>query len=305
MYKTLMVPLDGSDFAEEALPMARSVASRLGARLHLVHVIRPVPDTDLKSPEVDMEWVARAREGTQGYLDGIASTIQEEDGTETTTAVLEGRVVPALRDHAAKENVDLVVLTTHGAGGVQRWWLGSVADGLVRTARRHLLLVRPWDETEDGKPGEPRFRKLAVSLDGSEIAEQALQPAAALTRAFEAELLLLRVVAAPIELTSIYGMTGVRMEGEGHRKRVEEAGGYLEKVTSGLGDLPVSAVVLENQEAAAGVVDGAREAGVDLLVLSTRGRGGVARAVIGSVADKVVRSTVLPVLVVPVGDEGD
>lgn len=298
-----MVPLDGSDFAEDALPMARLLASRMGARLHLVHVIRAVPDMSLKGPEVDMEWIAEARKGTEGYLEDLAAAIREEDGTETSVAALEGRVVPALREYASHENVDLVVLTTHGSGGVQRWWLGSVADGLVRTARGHLLLVRPWDETEDRPSGEPRFQKVAVPLDGSELAEVALEPAVELARVFDAELTLLRVVPAPVELTSIYGMAGVRMEGEGYRKRVEEAREYLDRVASGLEGLRVSAAVLEDQEPAAGVIEGTREAGADLLALSTRGRGGVARAVLGSVADKVVRSTVLPVLVVPVGDE--
>jgi nucleotide-binding universal stress UspA family protein len=303
MYKALMVPLDGSDFAEEALPMARALASRMGARLHLVHVIRSSPDMSVQGPEVDMEWMAKAREGTEGYLQDMASAIQEEDGTETAVAALEGRVVPALREYAAAQQVDLVVLTTHGSGGVQRWWLGSVADGLIRTVPRHLLLVRPWDDTEDRPVGEPRFSRLVLPLDGSELAEKALGPAARLARTFEAGLTLLRVVPAPIELTSIYGMAGVRMESEGYRRRVEEAKSYLDKVAKGLENVEVEAAVIEDQEAADGVIAGAKETGADLLVLSTRGRGGVARAVIGSVADKVIRSTVLPVLVIPTVDE--
>jgi nucleotide-binding universal stress UspA family protein len=303
MYKALMVPLDGSEFAEEVLPMARALASRTGARLHLVHVISASPAMSVKDPEVDLDWITEARKGTEGYLQGLASTIEEEDGTETAIAALEGRVVPALREYAAAEEVDLVILTTHGSGGVQRWWLGSVADGLVRTARRHLLLVRPWDDTEDRPGGEPRFSKLLVPLDGSELAEKALGPAARLARTFEAGLTLLRVVPAPIELTSIYGMAGVRMESEGYRRRVEEAKSYLDQVAEGLENVEVEAAVMEEQEPADGVMAGAKEAEADLIVLSTRGRGGVARAVIGSVADKVIRSTVLPVLVIPVGDE--
>ena len=303
MYKTLMVPLDGSDFAEQALPMARHLAARTGARIHLVHVIRPFPDSDLKAPDVDMEWIAEARKGTEGYLEDWAARIREEDGIEVAVAALEGRVVPALRGYAAKEKVDLVVLTTHGAGGVQRWWLGSVADGLVRTVQRHLLLVRPWDDTEDRAPAEPRFQKVVVPLDGSDFAERALEPASALAREFGAELALLRVVPAPVELTSIYGMAGVRMEGEGHRRRVQEAQDYLDRVLERFGDLEVSAALGEEGEAADGVVRGAREMQADVMVLSTRGRGGVARAVLGSVADKVIRSTALPVLVVPVTEE--
>lgn len=303
MYRTLMVPLDGSEFAEEALPMARLLAARFGAGLHLVHVIRPFPDSDLKSPGVDMDWVAEARSGTEGYLEEWADRIRGEDGTRVDTAVLEGRVVPALREYAGAHGVDLVILTTHGAGGMQRWWLGSVADGLVRTARRHLLLVRPWDDTEDHAPGEPRFERVLVPLDGSRIAERALAPARSIAREFEAEITLLRVVPAPVQLTSIYGLSGVRLEGEGHRERLDDAEAYLSGVAEGLEGLSVSAAVVEEGEAARGVLDAARESAADLLVLSTRGRGGVARAVVGSVADKIIRGTALPALVVPIHDE--
>ena len=297
MYPSMLVPLDGSEFSEDALPLARHLASRLGAHMHLVHVIRPAPDAELKSPQADMEWKAKVRDGAQDYLQEIADGMAE-DGIETTISILDGRVTNVLDEYARESGIPLVVMTTHGSGGLKRWWLGSVADGLLRKGGTNVLLVRPWDDTEEGSGQERRFQHIIVPLDGSAEAETALGPARELAQLFEAEATLLRVVPAPVELTSIYGVAGVRMEGEGHRGRREEAENYLEEVVNRGGDPVPTAQVVEAKGAADGVIDAARKLEGDLLVLSSHGRGGLSRVVLGSVADKIIRGTTLPVLVI-------
>jgi nucleotide-binding universal stress UspA family protein len=297
MYPSMLVPLDGSEFSEDALPLARHLASRLGAHMHLVHVIRPAPDAELKSPQADMEWKAKVRDGAQDYLQEIADGMAE-DGIETTISILDGRVTNVLDEYARESGIPLVVMTTHGSGGLKRWWLGSVADGLLRKGGTNVLLVRPWDDTEEGSGQERRFQHIIVPLDGSTEAETALGPARELAQLFEAEATLLRVVPAPVELTSIYGVAGVRMEGEGHRGRREEAENYLEEVVNRGGDPVPTAQVVEAKGAADGVIDAARKLEGDLLVLSSHGRGGLSRVVLGSVADKIIRGTTLPVLVI-------
>ncbi|MEX0856302.1 MAG: universal stress protein [Gemmatimonadota bacterium] len=302
MYRTILVPLDGSEFAEEALPLAKAIASQVGAELHLAHVIVSSPDVDFKTPQDDLAWRERAREGSGGYLKGHA-TAAEGEGISTLTAVLEGRVVPTLIEYAQEQDVDLIALTSHGHGGVRRWWLGSVADGLLRTGAVDLLLVRPWDDTEDRPRTESRFRRIVVALDGSQPAEAALPAAVQLATAFGADVLALRVVPKPLELTSIYGVPGVRMSGEGHEERMEEAREYLHAVAEGDHGTPLEAHVFESPGAADGIVEGASQLDADLVVISTRGHDEMTRLVIGSVADKVIRGTTRPVLVVRVPDE--
>jgi nucleotide-binding universal stress UspA family protein len=301
MYPSILLPLDGSEFSADALPLAKQLASELGAEVHLVHVIRPAFDVDFKAPQEDMEWKARVREGAGDYLEGVASSL-EESGVRTTTAVLEGRTVAAIDQYVKEHGISLVVMTTHGAGGLKRWWLGSVADGLLRAGSADLLLVRPWDDTEDRSTSAPRFEHLLVPLDGSSDAERALGPARELTRAMGARLSYLTVVPRPTELTSIYGMPGVRIEGEGYRMRREEADTYLSGVVAQGGEPPPEGVTIEHSSAAEGIIEGARKVAADLLVLSSHGRGGLERTVIGSVADKVIRGSTLPVLVVRRGD---
>ncbi len=304
MYRTLLVPLDGSDFAEDALPMAKLLARKLGAEMHLVHVIRPSTDTDFKTPQEDLEWREGAREGVDGYLKALAVEARSEE-LSALTATLEGRALPQLRDYIQEQDVDIVVLTSHGAGGVQRWWLGSVADGLVRTADADLLVVRPWDETEDREPASSRFGRIVVPLDGSELAETALEPARELASRFDSRLTLLRVVPAPIELTSIYGVSGVEVSGRGHKERLAEAKAYLDALVENHPEEGLEARVVQSASPADGIVSEARELGADLIVISSHGRGGFERVVLGSVADKVVRSTTRPVLVVRGREEED
>ncbi|MFW5905190.1 MAG: universal stress protein [bacterium] len=302
MYSSILVPLDTSEFSEDALPLARELATRLKSTLHLVHVVPPAPEVGLKSPEQEVEWMSRVHEGAAEYLNEVANRDSELD---VRTGVLQGRPVPTLARYVQDHDISLVVMTSHGSGGLERWWLGSVADGLLRRGQCDVLVVRPWDETEEReKARAPRFSRLVVPLDGSGTAEVALKPALELAEAFSARVTALQVVPAAVELTSVQGVRGVRLEGEGHRRRIAEARSHLEAVAERLAGAPVDFRVVEHQSAAEGVIRTARELEADLIVMSSHGRGGLARVVLGSVADKVVRGSVLPVLVVrPPADE--
>ncbi len=297
MYETLLVPLDGSHFAEEALPLAAVLARTLGSELHLAHVIHPSYDVDFKTPQEDLAWREEVRDGADGYLEAHASELRDK-GVSTLTAVLEGRVVPALNDYAEDQEVDLTLMTTHGSGGVRRWWLGSVADGLLRSGHTDLLLVRPWDDTADRSPGRSRFDRILVPVDGSELAESAMGPARLLASHFDATIRATRVVPKPLELTSIYGVPGVEISGEGHRARMQEAKEYLEQLVDRYPGEAVEGSTVESSGAAEGVVDAAKAWEADLVTLSSHGRGGAERVLLGSVADKVIRATTRPVLVV-------
>lgn len=302
MYKTILVPLDASAFAEEALPMAALLAKTVGAELHLVHVIRPSYDVDFKTPQEDLAWRQEIRDGAERYLEEHAAALRTQ-GLSALTAVMEGGVGDALTAYADEQEVDLVVITTHGSGGVQRWWLGSVADELIRTGTTDLMLVRPWDDTSDREKSVSRFRRVLVPVDGSRFAEGALERARALSQRFEGRVRALRVVPQPLELTSIYGMPGVEFAGAGHDARLEEAEEYIKGLVGKYDDPAVNGGVIEGVGAAEGVIEAAKEWDADLLTLSSHGRGGTERVVLGSVADKIIRGTTRPVLVVRAADE--
>jgi nucleotide-binding universal stress UspA family protein len=305
MYRSIVLPLDGSSFAEEALPLAARLAMGADTKLQLVHVIRPAPDVDFKTPEEDLAWRTQVREAASSALGELAAKLRK-GGVAAHAEVREGRTVEAILESAREHQADLVVLTTHGAGGFRRWWLGSVADALLRTGEFPVLLVRPWDDTTDREAAEPRFRKVLVPLDGSPASEAVLPHAHWLRETRDSSLVLVRVVPSPLEVGTLYGIPSVRVEGEGHRLQRDAARQYLEEVAARLatssGDAPPPELrIVEASSAAEGILEAARVNGADLIALSTQGRSGLGRTMFGSVADKVIRGAVVPVLAVGPG----
>lgn len=299
MYRSILLPLDGSSFADEALPMAAHLAATHGARLTLVHVIRPAPDVIFKTPDEDLAWKTQVRAAAADAL-GEEVMKLKANGIDASAEVREGAVLEALLDVAEAQKADLLVLTTHGAGGFRRWWLGSVADALVRRGDLPVLLVRPWDDTESRVSERGRFGTVMVPLDGSAAAEVVLEHARALQDQ-GARLILVRVVPSPLEVGSLYGVPTVRLERESHREQRDEAERYLGEVAARLGSGNHETRVVEASSAAEGVLEAARVHGVDLIVLATQGRSALGRMVIGSVADKIIRGAAVPVLAVRPG----
>jgi nucleotide-binding universal stress UspA family protein len=197
MYRSILVPVDGSTFAEHALPLALSLARHSGASLHLFHVVQPLASVYSEAPlfvesECDLE--ARIQERMRTYLDELAGRLAKRWSAVVTSSLLAGEVVPSFLAHTAETKPDLVVMTTHGRGPLGRFWLGSVADELARVLPVPLLLVRPQEKAEPDLETEPPLRQILIPLDGSKLAEQIVRPAIELGRLTRAGFTLLRVV---------------------------------------------------------------------------------------------------------------
>ncbi|HEX7090599.1 MAG TPA: universal stress protein [Longimicrobiales bacterium] len=298
MKGAIMVPLDGSVFSEQALPLARQLARKARAELHLVHVhlpVQPAPHAQgFAVYDGQLEEEARAREAE--YLASLANRTAELAGVVVRRALLEGPVAPALSRYAEEEGVGLVVMTTHGRGGLSRAWLGSVADALVREATIPVLLLRP---RRDGMAEEePReFRRILIPLDGSPLAEQILEPAIELGRLADAEYTLLQVVVPPFVLMPPTSAVVLEPDAEGG-VGPHGTDQYLADVAARLREVGhrVKAVVETYPNAAQAVLDYARENAIDLIAMSTHGRTGFSRVALGSVSDKVLRGADVPVL---------
>lgn len=292
MYKHILVPLDGSTFAEAALPLALALTRKTGADLHLVSVVEPIPAFAYA------EWEPAALDWSTQYLDSVAERVSDGAGGAVTTAVHSGRVVETLHEQSEALGIDLVVMATHGRGALSRAWLGSVADALKREAETPVLFVRP----EEGEAPAPEpsddFATLLVPLDGSELSESALEHATEFGELFGSAYHLTRVVAYPLEIASPYLPHTVQMNAEVLAEAKANAAEYLEDHAERMRrrGLRVTVSVAVDPQAAHGVLTEAEEVGADLIAMATHGRGGVSRVVLGSAADKVLRGTHLPVL---------
>lgn len=312
MFRSLLVPLDGSTAAEHALPMALSLARRFEAALRIIHVHRPVWGVHGEGGLYDALLDRELREGVQAYLDGVMQRVSEVTHVPLSSVLLDGFVADAINRHAIDSGVDLIVMTTQGRGPVARFLLGSVADALVRQTTIPMLCVRP-QESEPDLAREPSLRQVLIPLDGSQLAEQILEPAEALAVATHAELALLRVV-QPFTPES-YAPDRRKERGispgllaqlqEVDRQEWKRAEDYLDQLAKGLRtrSSTVQLRVVSHVQPAIAILDDASAHGVDLIAIATQGRGGLKRLLIGSVADKVLRGTTTPVLVYrPVGE---
>ena len=302
MYEQIVVPLDGSQFAEHALPPALEIARRAGGQVRLMTVC----DTGSAVPEV-VESAPSSAAGAEAYLSKLRERVGAGGEVEIDAEVLSGPVVESIRDEVRRTVAGLVVLSTHGRGPLSRIWMGSVADRLVRRAPCPLLLVRP--SGEEGAPdpweGFPVDRIL-VPLDGSRVGEAVLERAVGLGALFDAAFTLLTVVWLP-EYVGTPDLPHVawvdrkkvleRMAGRA-RERLDEVAGRMRDR-----ELRVEVAVAEDAHPADAILRFAESEDADVVARGTLGRGGVARTVLGSVADKVVRSSSTPLLLMRAPDE--
>jgi nucleotide-binding universal stress UspA family protein len=307
MYRSLLVPLDGSGFGEQALPLALSIARRAGATLQLVHVHTPLAAAYSDGSLVlDASLDLHLKRHGQAYLDSIAQRLASVTSVPVRTVLLEGEIAATIRAAAASTGVDLVVMTTHGRGPLGRLWLGSVADALVRELSMPLLLVRPQDAAPDFA-SEPPLKHVLLPLDGSPLAEQMLEPALALGNLMGADYTLLRIIKPVVPIEDQLEGTSAAQLAQSFLKRVEtihvqlckEAQDYLERVAVRLRGraLHVQTRVAVEQQPAVAILQEAMASSHDLIALETHGRRGLSRLLLGSVADKVLRGASLPVLV--------
>lgn len=295
MYSQIMVPLDGSKFAEAALPLALALSKKTGAAVRLVTVIEPVPAFAYE------DWASSAEAWTKEYLAKLSDEIAGFAGGPISSVVLTGTVVDGLQKEAVARKVDLVVMASHGRGPVSRVWLGSVADRFVRQADRPVLLIRPEEQEAMKDPSfgdAPSFDSLLVPLDGSELSESALNHAIEFGELFGSAYHLTRIVAYPVDLASPYLPHTAQMNQKVLEEAKDRAAEYLESQAERMRrrGLRVTTSVTVDAQAGHGILLEAEAVGASAVAMATHGRTGLSRMLLGSTADKVLRGTHLPLL---------
>ncbi|MDQ8145539.1 MAG: universal stress protein [Gemmatimonadota bacterium] len=294
MYRTILVPLDGSTLAERALTIALPLAERHGATLVLAAVHEPVlpavPSSGVALYDTALDTEERVR--LQRHLARMAARVRKLGPVTVETIFREGRVVPTLLALIRERRVELTVLCTHGRGGFQRMWLGSVADGVLRGAPTPLLLVRG-GRVPMPAPGATLGRRVVVALDGSPRAEEAVGAVERFLGLPPAGELVLAHVVHPLVMA--VAMRSAR------RPDAEFVERYLEPIVERLraGGRTARSAMATDANVARALLALAAEAEADLLAITPQGLRAMERALVGSVADKLIRTASIPVLVVP------
>lgn len=298
MFERIMVPLDCTPLSEQALDPAVSLAKASGAPLHLVTALMP---TLMGLPEMtDKETIGEAQ---AEYLEKVGERVREAGVSDVSTKLVRSdSVVEGLEEYRKEIGADLIVMCTHGRGPVERAWLGSVADRLVRASEAPILLVRA-GANGHAEGGSIRtdygFDRILVPLDGSHLSRQALDTATKLGGT-DATYLLARVIESPHALASWWFPRDVELTEEQLHKARDLAEAQLDLEVKSFE--PKGYTVESFAEFASPIAEGiqnlAESHGADVIVIATHGRKGVGRLMLGSVADKVVRGADRPVLVV-------
>ncbi|MGH7679282.1 MAG: universal stress protein, partial [Gemmatimonadaceae bacterium] len=292
MFRKVLVPLDRSPLAEQALDIAAEIAHASQASMDVVLVHQHPAVLGVK---VDDRFNEELWSAEEKYLVAIVSELEKEQHVAASHDVPAGHPVERISARAQDIEADLIVMTTHGRTGVSRAWLGSVADGVVRQSRIPVLLLRPAEGELPRGNVRPLLKRILVPLDGSPLSTSILDVVSDLARCLKAQVVLLRIVPPiPFVVSEIMtGSTGVlpvedeaatRLVAEEARRELAAAARRLTQ--QGCGDGEEHVILAPN--VAQEIVDFARSHAVDLVAMSTHGRG-VSRLVVGSVADKVLR----------------
>ena len=318
MFKRILVPLDGSPRAERALTVAARLARAADGAIVLLNAVGIPPEYSsyaygpyLAQPTILGEEALTMKEATaKEYIEAVRHS-DTLAGVAVETKVVVGAASTAIQDIASEERIDVIVMCSRGDTGFKRWALGSVAQRVSRTSEVPVLVLHE-DGTTPDSAFPDRLRPLRsitalVALDGSQFAEAAIIPTAMLVSALAAPakgtLLLTRIVplAAPGDASA-------------REAALDEAKTYLRQVSHTYeGEVAKFAASLDTAVAtgknvAATLiraaehgeeVEGKRLTGsCDLIAITTHGRGGLQRLTMGSVAESVLGSTKLPLLVV-------
>ena len=300
MNKKIMVPLDGSSLAEEALPCAEELCGRLGAEVILVGVCHSKKDQlqNMRRSYLNRVVEAISRRIMDNY--GVS-----RDKVTVNDAMLFGKPAKEIVNYADKYDIDLIIMTTHGYSGFDRWAIGNVADTVVRETGKPVLLIRVRDDKAAVQQKEI-CTKSVIPLDGSILAEAALPIAEAfmggLAKHYQVEahlLLVMRPLPHQEQLTalkekkiSLYNITDENL----HRldmlvkDNTEIYQRYLHKASEGLLNQGVDVnCEVRTGEPADEIIKYADEIGASTIIMSTHGASGADRWILGSVSDRVLR----------------
>lgn len=295
MYRTILVPLDGSPLAEQALPLARALAHASEARVILLRAVQPplVPSAEAAyagEPE-------RSLREAEAYLGRVVERLHERGIVET--AAFPGDPAEAVVQEARLRKADLVVMATHARSGLDRFVHGSVAGAVLARSSVPVLLVRAAEAYH--RAPTPERRTLLVPLDGSPFSEEALPVAAEAAQELQAEIVLMQCIAPPEHARVAEDGRIVSYLDQQVETLRAQGWDYLHGIGAWLAErYGVARPRLDVRVGtpAEAIVEAADDHGAVLVVMATHGRTGLARLLVGSVTDAVLHRGTTPLLLV-------
>jgi len=279
-------PLDGSELAERAIPYTKNLAKTRGSEVILF--------------TVSIAFVEQLDRPMKAYLELNAKELQSQ-GIKASTAIAYGDVADEIIGFAEKNNIDLIIISTHGYSGIKRWVLGSVARKVLYGTCAHVLLIK----SKTPKVSEVELKRLLLPLDGSPFSEAPIPFVEELTKGTETEIILTVVSEPP--LVPSYGDRPINPTWEKYRDTLwaemqQQASEYIGRIKTRLEKrrVKVKSQVITGElgKVAESIMKAAQKENVDLIAMATHGRTGVSRWVYGGITNRIVEQSLQPVLLI-------
>lgn len=299
MLESFVVPIDATVTSEFVLPYVRTLAKKLGSPVHLVSVVADdagAHRTHGPHGAALSELYAKQHANIERHLAELRAQLESE-GISATTEVTAGKVAEEIVASAQAHNAGCVAMATHGRVGPERWFLGSVAERVVRTSTFPVLLIRPTDSSHAPRT---EINHIVLSLDGSKLAEAALPYATFLAKSFNVRTTIVRT----LEMTWLAPGSDMSIPDGGLSPELLEtlesdAKQYLQETSARIKAEGIEVdTSFSFRDAAGAITDLAHGVPGSLVAMGTHGRSGIERTFLGSVADRVIRSSEAPVLVI-------
>ena len=285
-YKRILVPLDGSERAEKALPYVKSIASLKNSNVILFAVSLTI-------------FADRRDRLFASYVEVNAKELIKE-GIKATTATSYGDVSKEIVKYANNNKIDLIVMATHGYSKAKRWMFGSITQKVLYGTRIPFLIIK-----SKSPKASVEFNRILVPVDGSPSSESTFPHVVALTKNTNKEILLLHICEPPV--VPSYGSRPINPTWKKYRDNMwgemeKLSASYLKKTMTALNKkgIKVKSRVIKAQsaEVAKTIIQTSKEENIDLVIIATQGRTGVGRWVLGSVANRIVEESSTPILLI-------
>jgi len=287
MWKKILVPLDGSNLAELALAYAEELAIAFNSELVLLYVNEPKED--------------QYRHMHQLYVEEVAERVKEhfKKRARVKTVVLSGEPAEEIIKYAEKNDVGVIIMASHGRSGITGWVMGGVATKLLHTTKVPVMLIRA-TKLPRKAPRERLLERVLLPLDGSKAGEAAVPYIRKLIDRLGSEVILFGVVAAGQHVRTVGGLDYILYPEPELELAKTEAREYLERLCQRLavkkGKVSVSLKI--GDDVAGEIIKFAKRKSVSLIAISAHGHSGIEKWVFGSIANKIVHASKIPVLVV-------
>jgi nucleotide-binding universal stress UspA family protein len=274
MLETIIVPLDGSILAEAVLAQVRKILFRKDAELVLVRAMSIPAGTEVTTPEL----IDSLQVQSTWYLEELARRLQQQ-GARVRSVLRAGDPARVILDVASEMNADLIAMSTHGRTGLSRWAFGSVAEKVLRASRVPVLAMRSFRVSGDPMPSEElSLKRILVPVADEDLSLEIVESTIAVARLFGSSITLLHACDGPSCAIPVPQMKSA----------------YDQFRKAGLDAEPL----MREGDPVSRVLEACRDVNADLIAMATHGRSGLSRWVMGSVTEKILRASPVPMLIV-------